>query len=103
VNPDLILAAHDAANHVVATAYCMPDSVTNALDTAKLWAKIIAGGLAFVALVMVGIGIMFQSGRHDGGQMLAKLGWWIFGVTLASGAAGMVALFIQIPTDCVTP
>lgn len=92
--------AHQAAVHYYARPYCLPQAATDALDTAQFWAKIVAAALAVVALIFVGIGIYFQSGQHDGGNMMKKLGWWIFGVTIASAAVGIAQIFIHAPTDC---
>lgn len=81
---------------------CLPDQVNTALDTAKFWSMIVAASLAVVALILLGIGMFFQHNRGDGGEMLKKLGWWIFGVTLVGAAAGVASLFINPnTTDCV--
>lgn len=89
--------AMTASNKIKAAPLCMPSEVNTALDTAKLWCTIVAAGLAVVALIMVGIGMFFQNRRGDGGEILAKLGWWIFGCVLIAAASGIAAVFI--PTD----
>lgn len=87
---------------VPAKPLCMPAAMTNALDTAKLWALIIAGAMAVVALIMIGVGMWFQHSRGDGGAMLGKLGWFIGGAVLVGAAAVIAALFIPSgTTDCV--
>ncbi|MEV7574364.1 TrbC/VirB2 family protein [Pseudarthrobacter sp. NPDC089323] len=81
---------------------CMPNQVTTALDTAKLWCTVVGAGLAVVALIMIGIGMFFQHKRGDAGEMLKSLGWWIGGVVLVSAAAGIAAVFIPSGnTNCV--
>lgn len=81
---------------------CLPDQMSTALDTGKLWATIIAAGLAVVALIMVGIGMFFQQNRGDGGDMLKKLGFWIAGCVLVAAASGIAAIFIPSGVvDCV--
>lgn len=91
-----------ASELVIPTAaYCLPDEATNALDTARVWTVIIAAGLAVIALILVGIGMFFQHRRGDGGQVLQSLGWWIGGAILISAASGIVAIFLQAPTDCI--
>lgn len=86
---------------VPAKPLCMPDAAITAIDTAKFWSMVIAAGMAVVALIMLGIGMFFSHNRGDGGQMLGKLGWWIGGAVLVAAAAGIAALFIVVPTDCV--
>lgn len=82
------------AGIVPAEAKPLPQEVYNVLDTLKLWMGIIAGSLAIIALILVGIGMFFARSRGDGGEMLQKLGWWIAGVTLIATASGLVAVFL---------
>lgn len=81
--------------------YCLPQDAMNALDTAKFWVGIVAGALAVVALILIGIGLFFQGRRGDGGEMLGRLGWWIGGAVLISAAAGLATIFIQVPENCI--
>lgn len=90
---------------VPAAPYCLPADATNAMDTAKFWAGIVAGAVAVVAMIMIGLGIFANSsvGGHasDGGALMGKLGKWILGAVLVSSAVGLAALFVHVPTDCV--
>lgn len=82
-------------------AYCLPAEAVNAMDTAKMWALIIAVTFAIVGLILIGIGMFFQHRRGDGGEVLKSLGWWIGGVILVSAAAGITSIFLNAPTDCI--
>lgn len=83
--------------------YCLPAAAQAALDTAKFWVQLVAVAMAVIALILIGIGMFFSSRRGDGGEMLRSLGWWIGGVVLIGAAGGIVAIFLQAPTNCVTP
>lgn len=81
-------------NAVPATAKPLPQAMTDALDTVKMWVLIVAGAMAVIALIMVGIGLMFAHQRQDGGQKLQSLGWWIAGCVIVATAAGLTAVFL---------
>ncbi|GAA1821399.1 TrbC/VirB2 family protein [Agromyces neolithicus] len=89
------------AAHVPMEPFCLPPDAVNAMDTAKFWVTVIAGAFAVIALVIIGIGMFFQHNRGDGGEMIKKLGWWIAGCILVAAAAGITAIFLNPPTNCV--
>ncbi|MFK4299431.1 hypothetical protein ABH924_004614 [Arthrobacter sp. GAS37] len=81
---------------------CLPDQAQNALDTFKLWSLIVAGAMAVVTLIFVGVGWWFEHKRGDGGAMMKSLLIWIGGAVLVAIAAGVAAAFIPSgSTDCV--
>lgn len=93
--------ATNRAGMVVAQAYCMPSKAQDALDTAQLWTRIVAIALGVVALILLGIGMFFAGRRHDGGEMLKQLGWWIGGATIIGAAVGIASIFIgSVSANC---
>jgi hypothetical protein len=98
-----LVDATNRAGMVVAQAYCLPGKAQDALDTAQFWTRIIAVALGTVALVLLGIGMFFAGKRHDGGEMLKQLGWWIGGATLIGAAVGIASIFIGVASaNCKT-
>jgi hypothetical protein len=96
-----LVDATNRAGMVVAQAYCMPGKAQDALDTATLWTRIVAIALGVIALIMLGIGMFFAGKRHDGGEMLKQLGWWIGGATIIGAAVGIASIFIgSISSNC---
>lgn len=82
-------------------AKCLPQAATDALDTAKLWVWIIAGVLAGIGLIIIGIKATLNArAGHGGSEILAGLGWWIFGVVLIAAATGIVQMFLGAATTC---
>ncbi|WP_440681936.1 hypothetical protein [Clavibacter nebraskensis] len=98
-----VLEASTKANEYLATAYCFPQKMQDAMDTAKFWAIIIAAGLGAIALITIGIGMLFSGKRHDGGETLKSLGYFIGGTSLIGGASAIVAVFLTIGTTGCTP
>ena len=98
--------AFDATNRagmVVAQAYCLPGKAQDALDTATLWTRIAAIALGIIALIILGIGMFFSGRRHDGGENLKGLGWWIGGAALIGAAAGVASIFLgSVSANCKT-
>ncbi|MBT1620589.1 hypothetical protein KK090_15110 [Curtobacterium flaccumfaciens pv. poinsettiae] len=96
--------AFDATNRagmVVAQAYCLPGKAQDALDTATLWTRIVAISLGVIALIILGIGMFFSGRRHDGGETLKGLGWWIGGAALIGAAVGVVSIFLgSVSANC---
>lgn len=90
----LTLTGLTVMNALPAAAKPLPKEMTDALDTIKMWVGIIAGAMAVIALIMVGIGLMFAHQRQDGGQKLQSLGWWIAGCVIVATAAGLTAVFL---------
>ncbi|WP_434513203.1 hypothetical protein ABUV18_03026 (plasmid) [Clavibacter nebraskensis] len=101
-SPRLFEAASNSGM-VVAQAYCFPQKMMDAMDTAKLWSIIIAGGLGTIALIAIGVGMFFSGARHDGGELLKKLGYFIAGTSLIGGAAAIVGIFLTVTTAGCTP
>ncbi len=64
----------------------------DALDTATLWTRIAAIALGIIALIILGIGMFFSGRRHDGGETLKGLGWWIGGAALIGAASGVASI-----------
>jgi len=96
----LLVAANDATAKIYARPYCMPQAMTDAMDTAKFWTLGVAVVLAVIGLILIGVGMFFQHRRGDGGEMLKSLGWWIGGVITVAAAAAIVGIFLNPPTDC---
>lgn len=86
--------ALELPTQITAQAYPLPIEVLNVLETMKVWLGIIAGALAVVGLMMIGIGLFFKHRRGDGGEALGALGWWIAGVLLVAGASAIAAVFL---------
>jgi hypothetical protein len=89
-----LLDAANRAGVVVAQAYCLPGKAQDALDTATLWTRIAAIALGVIALILIGIGMFFSGKRHDGGETLKSLGWWIGGSVLIGAAVGIASIFL---------
>jgi hypothetical protein len=96
-----VFDATNRAGMVVAQAYCLPGKATDALDTATLWTRIVAIALGVIALIILGIGMFFSGKRHDGGETLKGLGWWIAGAALIGAATGIASIFLgSISANC---
>ena len=95
--------ATNRAGMVVAQAYCLPGKAQDALDTATLWTRIAAIALGIIALIILGIGMFFSGRRHDGGETLKGLGWWIGGAALIDAASGVASIFLgSVSANCKT-
>ena len=96
-----LVDATNRAGMVVAQAYCLPGKAQDALDTATLWTRIVAIALGVIALIILGIGMFFSGKRHDGGETLKGLGWWIGGAALIGAAAGVASIFLgSVSANC---
>lgn len=96
-----LVDASSRAGMVVAQAYCLPGKAQDALDTATLWTRIVAIALGIIALILLGIGMFFAGKRHDGGEVLKQLGWWIGGATIIGAAVGIASVFIgSVAANC---
>lgn len=84
-----------------AKPYCLPTEAVTAIDTAKFWAAVVAGGCAVIALILIGIGIIMDHRRGGGSDIMHKLGGWILGAIIVTAASGLAAIFVKVPTDCV--
>jgi hypothetical protein len=89
-----LLDATTRAGTVLAQAYCLPGKAQDALDTATFWTRIVAIALGVIALIILGIGMFFSGKRHDGGETLKGLGWWIGGAALIGAATGVASIFL---------
>lgn len=96
-----LVDATNRAGMVVAQAYCLPGKAQDALDTATLWTRIVAIALGVISLIILGIGMFFSGRRHDGGETLKGLGWWIGGAALIGAAAGVASIFLgSVSANC---
>ncbi|QRY42304.1 hypothetical protein JVX92_15080 (plasmid) [Microbacterium hominis] len=95
------LIVNVAGRILPATPYCLPTDATNALDTAKLWAFIIAGVAILVAIIAGGVSIAFS--RRDGGhEVVATMGKILIGAILIGAATGIAGIFMNgIATNCI--
>ena len=58
------------------------------------WASGIGLVLGVLGVIIVGVGMVIQLQRGEGGQALAKLGWVLMGCIIISGASGIVRAFV---------
>lgn len=58
------------------------------------WASGIGLVLGVLGVIFVGITMVIQLQRGEGGQSLAKLGWVLLGCIVITGAAGIVRAFV---------
>jgi len=95
------LTVNVAGRILPAIAYCLPSETMNALDTAKLWAFIIAGVAIVIAIIAGGIAIMFS--RQDGGhKVVTTMAGILIGAIFIGGATGFGGIFLNnITTNCV--
>ncbi|WP_434181485.1 hypothetical protein RI685_16275 (plasmid) [Clavibacter michiganensis] len=100
--PHLANAA-DGAGYVVAQAYCLPGAAQDGMDTGRLWLAIAAGFAAVASLVMIGIGMWFQTQHHDGGAMFKTFSRWILGAVTVAGAGGIATAFLGVISSSCTP
>ncbi|CAM98507.1 hypothetical membrane protein (plasmid) [Clavibacter michiganensis subsp. michiganensis NCPPB 382] len=98
-----IAAAADGAGYVVAQAYCLPGAAQDGMDTGKLWLAIAAVFAAVCSLVMIGMGMWFQTQHHDGGAMFKTLSRWILGAVTVAGASGIATAFLGVISTACTP
>lgn len=97
----LVNEAVSRVGRLPAEAYCLPDSVTNALDTAKFWTGTVAVALAVIAAIVIGISMLWSHRQGDGAAIPKKAGMFIAGLAVISGATGLVSVFIQVDTNCI--
>lgn len=64
------------------------------LLTVLNWASGIGLVLGVLGVIIVGVGMVIQLQRGEGGQSLAKLGWVLMGCIIISGASGIVRAFV---------
>lgn len=65
-----------------------------ALLTVLNWASGIGLVLGVLGVIFVGITMVIQLQRGEGGQSIAKLGWVLLGTIIITGASGIVKAFI---------
>lgn len=95
------LIVNVAGRILPATPYCLPTDAMNALDTAKLWAFIIAGAAIVIALVAGGVSIAF-SHRDGGQQVVGTMAKIIIGAILIGAATGIAGIFLNsVSTNCI--
>ena len=64
------------------------------LLTVLNWASGIGLVLGVLGVIIVGITMVIQLQRGEGGQSIAKLGWVLLGCIIITGAAGIVRAFV---------
>ena len=63
------------------------------LLTVLNWASGIGLVLGVLGVIIVGITMVIQLQRGEGGQAIAKLGWVLLGTIIITGASGIVRAF----------
>ncbi|WP_427008495.1 hypothetical protein [Pseudarthrobacter sp. H2] len=63
------------------------------LLTVLNWASGIGLVLGVLGVIIVGIGMVIQLSRGNGGEHLGKLGWVLGGCIIITGASGIVRAF----------
>ena len=63
------------------------------LLTVLNWASGIGLVLGVLGVIIVGIGMVIQLRRGEGGESLGKLGWVLAGCIIITGASGIVRAF----------
>jgi hypothetical protein len=58
------------------------------------WASGIGLVLGVLGVIIVGIKLVIQLQRGEGGQALASLGWVLMGCIIITGASGIVRAFV---------
>lgn len=82
------------------TASVIPDPTpvvpaeAKGLLTVLDWAAGIGLVLGVLGVIIVGITMVIQLQRGEGGQSIAKLGWVLLGCIIITGAAGIVRAFV---------
>ena len=64
------------------------------LLTVLNWASGIGLVLGVLGVIIVGITMVIQLQRGEGGQSIAKLGWVLLGCIIITGASGIVTAFV---------
>jgi hypothetical protein len=58
------------------------------------WASGIGLVLGVLGVIIVGIGMVIQLRRGEGGESIAKLGWVLMGCIIMNGSSGFVRAFV---------
>jgi hypothetical protein len=64
------------------------------LLTVLNWASGIGLVLGVLGVIIIGIKLVIQLQRGEGGQTLASLGWVLMGCIIITGASGIVRAFV---------
>lgn len=64
------------------------------LLTVLNWASGIGLVLGVLGVIIVGIGMVIQLRRGEGGESIGKLGWVLAGCIIITGASGIVRAFV---------
>jgi hypothetical protein len=64
------------------------------LLTVLNWASGIGLVLGDLGVIIVGIGMVIQLRRGEGGESIGKLGWVLAGCIIITGASGIVRAFV---------
>ncbi|TYC96598.1 hypothetical protein FQ377_13805 [Arthrobacter echini] len=74
----------------------MPQGVQDGLDTIIFWVQTVGGSLAVVGLMVLAIGLFFAHRGGQGGEFMAKVGWWAAGASLLGLAAIIAPIFLGL-------
>lgn len=89
-----------AAGVAPLAAKCLPQDVTDGLDTVKLWVWIIGGSLFGIALMGLAITMAFNHRRGEAGESVKGIGLWIAAVIVFGAATAIVQVFLGAATNC---
>ncbi|BCW13016.1 MULTISPECIES: hypothetical protein [Paenarthrobacter] len=64
------------------------------LLTVLNWASGIGLVLGVLGVIIVGIGMVIQLRRGEGGESISKLGWVLLGCIIITGSSGIVRAFV---------
>lgn len=82
------------ANSVIPNPTPVVPPEAKGLLTVLNWASGIGLVLGVLGVIIVGITMVIQLQRGEGGQSIAKLGWVLLGTIIITGASGIVKAFI---------
>ncbi|MCP3425179.1 TrbC/VirB2 family protein [Rothia sp. AR01] len=77
-----------------------PTEFCDAADTFTAWLKGIAGVLAIIGLIVIGITMFFAHQNETGGGPMKKIGYWGGGAALVASAASIAGIFITSSLNC---
>ena len=82
-----------AASVIPTPTPVVPDQAKGLL-TVLNWASGIGLVLGVLGVIIVGIGMVIQLRRGEGGESIGKLGWVLAGCIIITGASGIVRAFV---------
>ena len=82
------------AASVIPTPTPVVPAQAGGLLTILNWASGIGLVLGVLGVIIVGIGMVIQLRRGEGGESIGKLGWVLAGCIIITGASGIVRAFV---------